>query len=98
VYSIIREAEFIDKKIAMEYYDSIQIPYESGLKNAIEKNQIRNIDVALLSKILMGIGHLLGHSLIILGNVSEEEFFHYIKPLSNLIFNGLNIKSWEELK
>lgn len=98
VYSIIREAEFIDKKIAMEYYDSIQIPYESGLKNSIEKNQIRNIDVALLAKILMGIGHLLGHSLIILGNVSEEEFFHYIKPLSKLIFNGLNIKSWEELK
>ncbi len=98
VYSIIREAEFVDKQIAMEYYDSLQKPYEKGLIEAIKENQIRKMDVSLLSKILMGIGHLLGHSLIILGNVSEKEFFDYIKPLSELILNGLKIKSWEELK
>jgi hypothetical protein len=40
--------------------------------------------------ILMGIGHLLGQSLLILSDKSSEKFENYLKPLSHLMMNGVS--------
>jgi len=91
IYAIVREAEFVDKKISLEYYEKLQKAYFVPLEISIKNNEIRNMDIKSLAFILMGIGHLLGHSLLILGETSKEDFRKYIDPLSELIFYGLNI-------
>ncbi len=91
IYAIVREAEFVDKNISLDYYDNLQKAYYIPLQKAIEKNEIRNLEIESLASILMGIGHLIGHSLLILGDTPKEDFRKYIEPLSEFIFHGLKI-------
>jgi AcrR family transcriptional regulator len=90
MYGVVRESEFIDNKITLEYYDSLKKPYIKVLDHAKEKGQIRDYDSETLSMILMGIGHLLGQSLLILSDKSSEKFENYLKPLSHLMMNGVS--------
>jgi len=88
IYAIVREGEFVDEKISLDYYNSLKKPYVTAISKAIINGQMRDLHVESLASILMGIGHLLGHSLIILGKVPKEEHSTYIEHLSDLILNG----------
>lgn len=90
MYGVVRESEFIDNKITLEYYDSLKKPYLKVLDHAKEKGQIRDYDSEILSMILMGIGHLMGQSLLILSDKSSDRFENYLKPLSNLMMYGVS--------
>ena len=90
MYGVVRESEFVNNKITLEYYDSLKKPYIKVLNYAKEKEQIRDYDSETLSMILMGIGHLLGQSLLILSDKSSEKFERYLKALSALMMNGVS--------
>ncbi len=90
MYGVVRESEFVNNKITLEYYDSLKKPYIKVLNYAKEKEQIRDYDSETLSMILMGIGHLLGQSLLILSDKSSEKFERYLKALSELMMNGVS--------
>jgi len=89
MYGVVRESEFIDNKITLDYYESLKTPYITVLNQAQEKGQISTYDSEILSMILMGIGHLLGQSLLILSDQSSERFEDDLKPLSRLMMNGI---------
>ena len=93
MYGVVRESEFIDNKITLKYYDSLKKPYIKVLNEAKEKEQIQDYDSETLSMILMGIGHLLGQSLLILSNKTSEKFENYLQPLSDLMLNGVSKKT-----
>jgi len=90
MYGIIREAEFIDPKISLNYYDSVRQSYYKALELAEKKNQIFSNNLISLSFILMGLGHYMGNSLLILQKKKSEDFEIYLKPISDLIINGIN--------
>ncbi len=88
MYGVVREGEFIDTKITLDYYDSLKTPYVRALDKAKKDNQIQEYDSQTLSMILMGIGHLLGQSLLILPGKPVEDDKKFLEPLSTLIMNG----------
>jgi len=89
MYGVVRESEFIDNKITLEYYDSLKKPYIKVLDEAKAKIQIRDYDSEILSMILMGIGHLMGQSLLILTTKPSEPFEIHLKPLANTMMHGI---------
>src|SRR6056297_41167 len=89
MYGVVRESEFIDNKITLEYYDSLKSPYTKVLDEAKRKRQICDYDSEILSMILMGIGHLMGKSLLILSTKTSEQFEDYLKPLANTMMHGI---------
>ena len=60
LYRIIREAESVDLDLFIEHYRKIAEGYIKGLKIAIGKGQIRNINPETVSYCLMGIGEFMG--------------------------------------
>jgi AcrR family transcriptional regulator len=88
IYGIVREAEFVDSSISLSYYDSLQIPYEKALTEAITKKEIRVADVRHLASILMGIGHSIGFFLFLLGDKRDYNYKAELSPLSDLILFG----------
>jgi len=100
MYGVVRESEFIDNKITLAYYESLKKPYIHVLDQAKEHKQIRNYDSDVLAMILMGIGHLLGQSLLILSDhsaphqsVQGENFDIYLKALADMMMNGIAKRS-----
>ncbi|MFP4461828.1 MAG: hypothetical protein ACLFQE_06495, partial [Thermotogota bacterium] len=73
----------------LDYYDSLKTPYIKVLDEAKKKNQIRDYDSEILSMILMGIGHLMGQSLLILSTNPTATFENDLKPLANLMMHGI---------
>jgi len=103
MYGVVRESEFIDSKITLTYYESLKKPYINVLDLAKEKKQIRGYDSDILSMILMGIGHLLGQSLLILSDFStshqglqDEDIDIYLRVLADLMMNGIAKRSNEK--
>ncbi len=95
MYGVVRESEFIDSCVTLEYYNSLQEPYKHSLEKAMKKGQIRKTDSDVLTSILMGIGHLLGQSLLILEKTETGEFSHYLKPLSVRVLEGFKVGKTE---
>jgi AcrR family transcriptional regulator len=88
MYGVIRECEFIDKKITLDYYDSLKGPYMIALERAVDAGEIVEYDVEILSEILMGIGHILGQSLLILPGGQVEDYREYLENLTYFMMLG----------
>jgi AcrR family transcriptional regulator len=88
MYGVIRECEFIDKKITLDYYDSLKRPYMIALEKSMKAGEIVDYDVEILSKILMGIGHILGQSLLILPRGPVDDYKIYLKHLASFMMFG----------
>jgi len=97
MYAIVREAEFIDPQIARNYYKELQDSYHVVLQTAMDRGQIRPLTVPDLSLILMGIGHWMGHSLLILSNTTSEGLPAFVEKMAPLLFHGLEGQPSEAL-
>jgi len=65
VYRIIPEFEMIDKEVALWYYKKTAQGYVQGLKQAMNKDEIRQFPPIFLAYSLMGITHFIGLKWII---------------------------------
>ncbi len=60
LYKIVRQAEFVDQEVYRWYYRHLAEGYTAGLRQAMDKGQIRPLDAECLAYCLMGIGDFLG--------------------------------------
>jgi len=89
IYKIIRESEFIDKKIALEYYEKIKKSYLKPLNIAIKKGEIIKYNPEELAVFLMGLGHFLGKELLLNKDVSEANIIRFLMKFSKYFKGGL---------
>jgi len=60
MYRIVRQAEFVDPRLFRWYYQRIAEGYAPGLREAMQRGQIRTLDPEVLTYCLMGIADFLG--------------------------------------
>jgi AcrR family transcriptional regulator len=60
LYRIIRQAEFVSPEILHYHYDKITEGYVEGLRQAMERGDVAEVDPEVLAWALMGIGELIG--------------------------------------
>lgn len=60
LYTLIREAEFVDIEIFKWHYSNFSIAYAENLKEAMDKGQVKRIDPEALAWCLMGISVFTG--------------------------------------
>lgn len=89
MYSIVREAEFIDPNAASFYYSNISRSYVRSLLRAFERNEYRRMEIEPLSYALMGIGHSMGQHLIVQRNAGMDVCVSYTREMSELVMHGL---------
>lgn len=59
-YKIVRQAEFVDEDLFRWYYHKLAEGYRQGLSEAMERGEIRDLDLECLTYCLMGIADFLG--------------------------------------
>ena len=60
VYNIIWESLYVDRNLFKEYYETFSRAYSAGLKLAQDNGEVRDIDLSVLSYMLMGISNFVG--------------------------------------
>lgn len=88
-YELVREMEYINFDITVNYYESILNGYLKSFNNKDTVNQIIKSDLETLSLSLMGINHFLGLYSIVWKVFVDEEFNLAWKEVSNFILYGL---------
>ncbi|OPY84227.1 MAG: HTH-type transcriptional repressor KstR2 [Smithella sp. PtaU1.Bin162] len=71
IYKIVPEFEMIDQTVTFWYYNKISEGYIRGLKQGIQKGQIRNIPPVFLAWYLMGYTHFISLKWIVWPNDSQ---------------------------
>ncbi len=97
MYLIVRQAEFFNPEISMNYYMKILQSYIPPLEKAISNGQLRNFTPQNLALILMGIGHFMGEDLVVQHRVKDHEIVTYLERLASYLYKGLNSKEREKL-
>ncbi|MEI7528647.1 MAG: TetR/AcrR family transcriptional regulator [Elusimicrobiota bacterium] len=87
-YSIMREAEFVDFKLAEDYYIYILNGYTAGMRAYARPGEFALNDHETLSLMMMGMGHMLGlkYALWSAKNPGSKE----IENLLRRVFSGFN--------
>jgi AcrR family transcriptional regulator len=60
LYRIIRQAEFVSPEMLRYHYDRLSEGYVEGLREAVERGEVGEIDPDVTAWALMGMGELLG--------------------------------------
>jgi AcrR family transcriptional regulator len=60
LYRIIRQAEFVSPEMLRYHYDRLSSGYVQGLREAIERGEIADLDPEVAAWALMGMGELIG--------------------------------------
>lgn len=68
VYNIIWESLYVDRDLFKEYYETFSEAYSAGLRLAQEEGEVKDIDLSVLSYMLMGISTFVGLKFCLLGN------------------------------
>jgi len=89
MYRIVRESEFIDKSIALGYYEKIKNSYITPLKEAMNKKEILDYNAEELAVFLMGLGHFLGKELLMKDKVNEADIIRFLMKFSRYLKGGL---------
>lgn len=90
-YRVVREAEFVDRNIGKWYYNRIVEPYAKKLKEAMDKNEIINIDPEILALAIIGIGHFLGLRWVVWNNHTKQEIpFNSLEENIKIVLWGFN--------
>ena len=72
VYNIIWESLYVDRNLFKEYYETFSKAYSSGLSLAQENGEVKDIDLSVLSYMLMGISNFVGLKYCLLGDGSAN--------------------------
>ena len=60
LYSIVLQSEHVDPEAFHAYYEDLASPYVRGLKDAMRKGEIKDLDAESLAYCLMGLAHIMG--------------------------------------
>jgi AcrR family transcriptional regulator len=60
LYRIIRQAEFVSPEMLRYHYDRLSSGYVEGLRSAVERGEIAELDPEVAAWALMGMGELIG--------------------------------------
>jgi AcrR family transcriptional regulator len=71
LYRIIRQAEFVSPEMLRYHYDRLSAGYVEGLREAIERGEIAELDPEVAAWALMGMGELIGMRWILWEEVGE---------------------------
>jgi AcrR family transcriptional regulator len=71
LYRIIRQAEFVSPEMLRYHYDRLSAGYVEGLREAIERGEIADLDPEVAAWALMGMGELIGMRWILWEEVGE---------------------------
>jgi AcrR family transcriptional regulator len=71
LYRIIRQAEFVSPEMLRYHYDRLSAGYVEGLREAIERGEIAELDPEVTAWALMGMGELIGMRWILWEEVAE---------------------------
>lgn len=87
LYRIVRQAEFVDEKVFLDYYKTLATAYARGLGKAMEAKELGRFDPEVIAYALMGIADFLGMRFVLWG--SEDELDRVVEEVSEFITNGL---------
>ena len=60
LYRIVMESQFVDEAIHRGYYQALAEGYAAGLRRAVDRGDVRAIDVDVAAWALMGAAHFIG--------------------------------------
>ncbi len=60
LYRIVMESQFVDEAIYRGYYEALAEGYAAGLRRAIERGEVRDVDPEAAAWALMGVAHFVG--------------------------------------
>jgi AcrR family transcriptional regulator len=83
LYRIIRQAEFVSPKMLRYHYDKLSEGYVEGLRAAMERGEVGDIDPEVTAYALMAAGELLGMRWILWGDGAIPE--HVSAELARIV-------------
>jgi hypothetical protein len=93
IYRVVPEFEMIGREVGLWYYKKTAQGYIRGLKQGIEKGEIRNLPPVFLARSLMGFTHFIGLKWIIWATDSQPEIpSQLFKDIIEFIFFGLKTR------
>ncbi len=72
VYNIIWESLYVDRNLFKEYYETFSKAYCAGLRRAQEDGEVKDVDLTVLSYMLMGVSNFVGLKYCLLGDGSAD--------------------------
>lgn len=90
LYRIIRQAEFVSPKMLRYHYDKLAEGYVEGLRTAIERGEIGDIEPEVTAYALMAAGELLGMRWILWGDGAIPE--HVSAELARIVRCVLEVR------
>ena len=88
VYNIIWESLYIDKNLFKEYYEDFCLRYSRGLVEDQKKGEVRKIDPAVLSYILMGISNFIGLKYVMFDE-KDGDFDDVVEQVMQVLESGM---------
>ncbi len=92
IYNIIWESLYIDRKLFKEYYESFSARYVNGLKEARRQGEIRDLDLEVLSFVLMGITNFVALKVIMDLGEGDNDIERIVDVVMDLLSTGLFTK------
>lgn len=90
VYNIIWESLYVDRSLFKEYYETFSKAYCAGLSRAQEDGEVRDVDLTVLSYMLMGVSNFVGLKYCLLGDGSAD-LDHVVDEAMRVLDGGMFI-------
>ena len=88
VYNIIWESLYVDRNLFKEYYETFSQAYSAGLQRAREDGEVRDVDLTVLSYMLMGISNFVGLKYCLLDDGSAD-LAHVAEEAMRILDGGM---------
>ena len=89
IFNIIWESLYIDKTLFYDFYATFSKAYVRGLKEAQAEGEVRDIDPAVLSYVLMGIANFVALNSLILKPEQEHNVDYLVDEVMKVLENGM---------
>lgn len=89
VYNILWESLYIDKNIFVDYYESFSLRYIEGLRKSQQTGEVSEVDLTVLSYVLMGISNFIGLKYVMFENAEDVDFEAVVDSVMDILENGM---------
>jgi len=90
IYRVVPECEMIDRKVSLWYYKRVAQGYIQGLRQGIERGEIRNLPAVFLGRSIMGFTHFIGLKWIVWNASAHPKMpSPLLKDIVELVLFGL---------
>jgi len=90
IYRVVPECEMISREVALWYYEKMAHGYSQGLRQGIQKGEIRDYPVMFLARSLMGFTHFIGLKWIVWNTDPQAEISDQMfQDIVEFLFFGL---------